>query len=124
MKTFLAITLAILSTLPVAAWAATRDQVFPFIAPTETVDGELLDQDGDGIPELLTGYRLYRENDEFIQEYEDNTITSVMARLNMAYNTAYCFYLTAYSPEGESVESNIVCRTITPARPKAPILLD
>ena len=108
----------------VAIYGATRDRLFEIIPPTTTVDGDLLDQDGDGIPELLTGYRLYHEDGTFIQEYEDNLITQFIARMNLSFNTSYCFYATAYSAYGESEASNIVCRVITPGRPDKFIIKD
>ncbi len=109
--------------LPGQLFAATRDILLEWAAPTHTVDGDLLDQDGDGVPELLTGFRLYFDdaNNTLINDYQDNLKTSVIERLNLPFGQT-CFKMTAYNDSGESAYSNISCRDINPGKPEKPTI--
>ena len=116
-----------------AAYAANRLQLFQWTPPDESVEGDLLDEDGDGVREMLAGYRLYliagtapAEGDTLLWEVLDNTLTEYEARTKVPFGES-CYYMTALGvPEVsvgdymESAPSNVVCRTLEQGPPKPP----
>lgn len=114
---------------PFACHAATRDYTVDFTQVCETVDGDSLDQDGDGICEDLNGFRVYHEdNGEFITGIpEDGTRT-----INFRYNSAWglsCVKMTSHMTDpidGSDSESALsegsVCIEVRPGRPQAPTI--
>ena len=117
-------TLMILMALAMVASAATRDHLIRWIPPTETVDGDPLDADGDGVAELLDGFRLYTETGQLVQDFPDGQLTEATIRYNFNWGTT-CFKMTAYNSTGESDYSNVgACKLVEPGRPKPPRVED
>lgn len=115
---------ALLALASFPAFSATRDHVVQWVPPSETVEGDLLDQDGDGVPELLRGYRLYDVDGNLIQDIPDNMAQLYQLRMNFPWGET-CFKMTAYNDYGESAYSNIgACIDVQPGKPKAPTVLD
>lgn len=116
----------LLAALATTGYAVTRDFSVSWTQPCATIEGDDLDLDNDGICELLTGFRIYTDEGEFVTGLpEDGTRTHVFP-----YNTTYgtqCFVMTAYlEHEGVTHESPISntggCLDVVPGKPVAPVL--
>lgn len=112
----------------VNANAATRDFLIHWTADCQTVAGDTLDENGDGICELLDWYRFYTEDGSFITAIPETGIREYTIRYNAPWGTA-CHYMTAViaDPFGgadlESVPSNIgACKDVVPGKPNPPVV--
>lgn len=106
---------------PLVADAATRDFPIAWTHSLETIEGDSLDPNGDGIPELLGGYKLYTSDGVFVQAFPP-TQSSATVRLNVPYGNQ-CFKMKAWHKldgvEEESDWSNVgACREVKPGKPK------
>lgn len=114
--------------LPYAAEAATRDFVVNWSQVCETVDGDTLDADGDGICEDLVGFRVYTEAGQFINGLPEDGTRQFSFRINVPWGTS-CFKMTStmlHPITGELLESdwsNIgACKDVVPGKPRSPVL--
>lgn len=115
----------ILCVMAMPAFAATRDFPVEWIGDCATTEGDNLDPDGDGICELLTGYRVFFEDGTLVEEIPDPSRQSSTYRYNMPFGTTQCFKMTAYmvvnGTEYESEFSNVgACREVVPGNPNRP----
>lgn len=123
------------------AVAANRPQTWSWTPPDETVDGDLLDEDGDGIREGLVGYRLYLlpgvtapietlpnplpADAVLLWDLRDNTLTTNTQRINVPWGRT-CYAMTALGVNDaggeplESAGSNFVCRDLFRGPPRPP----
>jgi hypothetical protein len=109
--------------LPGIALSATRDFPISWEHSIETVDGEALDSNGDGVPDLLDGYRIFTADGAFVQ-LVPATQDNATLRLNVPWGET-CFKLTAFmvvdGTEYQSDFSNVgACQEIRPGNPRAP----
>ena len=111
--------------LPGIALSATRDFPIAWEHSLETIDGEALDSTGDGVPDLLDGYRIFTADGVFVQ-LVPATQDSATLRLNVPWGET-CFKMTAFltvdGTEYQSDFSNVgACQTIRPGNPRAPVV--
>jgi len=106
-----------------AGLAATRDFPIRWEHSLETIDGESLDSTGDGVPDMLDGYRIFTADGVFVQ-LVPATQDNVTLRLNRPWGET-CFKMTAFltvdGTEYQSDFSNVgACQEIRPGRPNPP----
>jgi hypothetical protein len=111
-----------------AVEAANREFTGEFTQECLTVDGDDLDPNGDGICELLTGFRVYTEQDEFIYGMPETGARTWNFLYNAPMWSTQCWKMTAVidDPDNpgtvfESVYSNTgACQRVVPGNPKPP----
>ncbi len=114
--------------LPLCANAATRDFILNYTHGCETVDGDSLDTNGDGICDQLLGWRFYTEAGGFIEGLDNPAQLTHTIRYNAPWGTN-CHLMTAtmlHPIDGtllESAFSNLgACLDVVPGNPNAPVV--
>lgn len=122
------ILLALLLLIPTTALAATRDYSINFTQECMTVEGDSLDQDGDGICEDLDGFRVYDDEGNFVTGIPEDGTRTMNFRMNRPWGVQ-CVTLTAHMTDpidGSFSESAMSatggCIEVRPGRPNAPVL--
>lgn len=120
--------IALLLILPAAScYAATRDYSVSFTQLCETVEGDSLDQDGDGICEDLDGFRVYDDAGNFVTGIPEDGTRTISFRMNRPWGEQ-CVRLTSHMTDpidGSFSESDLSenrggCVLVRPGRPTAP----
>lgn len=118
---------------PLTVIGATRDVPFAWTHDCLTVAGDTLDEDGDGICELLTiGWRFYDSAGFFISGLPETGIRAHTVRYNLPWGVNQCHTMTAVMDDPinvglvlESAQSNIgACIDVIPGNPKAPVVIN
>jgi hypothetical protein len=117
--------------LPMLALAATRDFPVEWSQECATVDGDSLDLDGDGVCELLTGFRFYDAAGNYLDGIPETGARSHTLRYNAPWGQS-CHYMTAVMDDPlnagsvlESEPSNTAaCLDVVPGNPKSPIVIN
>lgn len=117
--------------LPITVEAASRDYAFSWEHDCLTVQGDNLDPDGDGICELINGWRIFYEPTRtLVTDIPDSSVMNYSTKLNHPFGDN-CFYATAYmiiDTDGDGIpedvsssDSNIECKFSAPGNPNAPV---
>ena len=111
----------------VSANAAVRDFVVEWTQECVTVEGDSLDADGDGVCEMLNGFRFYTRDGEFITAVNEDGSRTTTLRYNAPWGTQ-CHKMTAVMDDpvnaGAIIESDFsdvgACRDVVPGKPVRP----
>lgn len=109
------------------ALGATRTFTVSFSHDCMTVEGDTLDEDGDGICEALNGYRIYTEQGEFITGLPEDGTRTHEFRYNAPWGVQ-CLKMTAHMTDpidpATTLESDFsntgACLEVRPGKPTSP----
>jgi hypothetical protein len=118
--------IGLLLLLPFGVEARMQDFHIPFSMVCQTVDGESLDADGDGICEMLNGFRVYDDLGNFVTGIAEDGTRTISLTHNVKWGEQ-CLRMTAHMTDptdGTDLESDFsnrgACVTVRPGKPVPP----